>query len=113
MLVLYRCRRVGKKCQASIIALTCIRKKGEVHDWKSRKEKKNIEDQIEDVSLKRRKLRQSIKVDVHCCEKLSTETELKDDFSLLNMAISFKDVIKNNKGELKKLYQGENGIRSD
>ena len=62
---------------------------------------------------KQDKLEQSTGIDTKHSDKLPLEAKLKKDLSLLYMANSLKDVIKNNKAELKKLEQEENGLKSD
>ena len=62
---------------------------------------------------KQDKLEQATGIDTKHSDKLSLEAKLKKDLSLLYMANSLKDVIKNSKAELKKLEKEENGLKSD
>ena len=53
--------------------------------------------------MKRQKLTQSTETAIKLSYKLSLEVKLKKDFSLSHMAIFLKDVLKNDKDELKKM----------
>ena len=69
--------------------------------------RKRIEEKLREISLKKQKLSQSIEKDTVRADKFSLEAEHKKDFSLLHMGNSLKDVIKNNKEELKNLVEEE------
>ena len=67
--------------------------------------RKNIDEQLKDINSKRQKIMMCIGRDGKRSDELSLEAEGKQDFSLLHMANSLKDVIKQNKEKLCKLQE--------
>ena len=62
--------------------------------------------------MKREKLTQSAETITELSDKLLLEGKLKKDFLLPHIAIFLKDVMKNNKGELKKCNKLQTVLRS-
>ena len=66
-----------------------------------------------DINSKRQKIMMCIGRDVKRSDELSLEAEEKQDFSLLHMANSLKDVIKQNNEKLCKLQEEEDLLKKD
>ena len=86
------------------------KKKIEREQEKSRK-RKQVFEQISEIAEKKKSISSSIEKDLKRSDELSFRAESKKDFSLLHMANSLKDLVKEKKKELVVLDQEEKQLK--
>ena len=86
------------------------KKKIEREQKKSRK-RKQVFEQISEIAEKKKSISSSIKTDLKRSDELSFRAESEKDFSLLHIANSLKDLVKEKKKELVVLDQEEKHLK--
>ena len=86
------------------------RKKLQIVDLKSRK-RKQLAEEIEVISKKKKELISSIEKDDKQSDKLALQAEMGNDFSILHMSTSLKELVKKNREELNVLTKEEEKLK--